>query len=443
MSEYTNPVADIPRQPTLERAVVIGSGIGGLAAGAALQEICNEVIIYEKDQIPLEPTTRKGVPQDEQLHNLLTRAQEHLEELMPGFCESLRQQGAGDANVSLETHVYELGIQMPERDLGLRLMSSWRPKIEYAARELLAGADNVSLRGLSRANGLITDSDNTVRGLIIEDEQGSRTLDASLVIDASGTGSKAHKWFKELDTEEPQVNELQVGQWYVSMLLDRPTDYTDDKSFWLTFPNPPNTRGGLISPLGNDQWYISLSGRRLDSPPRTYEEMIEYASSLEEPTIAELIKSSSPCSAPNLFRKTKASWRRYDLLSNPPSGFMPLGDSIASLNPLFGQGMSVAAWQAAELKEVIGTVQGEDDIREATMLYLSRAALACSAAWSLGDMVNGISPNEKLDGRYWDSLAEAVKHDSDLHRKYVGVWHLIEPVSTLYSPDFLQKVANY
>lgn len=441
MSDYEKAYAE--NQPVIERAVVIGCGVGGLAAAAALRGYCEEVIILEKDEIPQEPVTRKGVPQDEQLHNLLTRAQIHLEELLPGFCEELRQQGAGNANVSAETHVYELGIQMPERDLGLRLMSSWRPKIEHVARGILTSADNVALRGLTRANGLVTDNNNTIKGLIIEDEQGSRTIDASLVVDTSGTGSKAHKWFRELGVEEPQVDELQVGQWYVSMLLERPTDYVDDKSFWLTFPNPPNTRGGLVSPLGNDQWYVSLSGRRVDSPPRTYDEMIEYAESLEEPSIAELIKISTPASSPNLFRKTKASWRRYDLLSNPLTGFVPLGDSMASLNPLFGQGMSVAAWQATELKEAVGTIQDDYDIREATRTYLSRAALACNAAWSLGDMVNGVSPSEKLNGRFWDSLAEAIKHDPELHRQYVGVWHLIEPVSTLYSPDFLQKVSNY
>lgn len=442
MSEYANHCADTLRQPQFERAVVIGSGIGGLAAGAALQEYCEEVIICEKDQIPLEPTARRGVPQDEQLHNLLTRAQVHLEELLPGFSDALRQQGAGDANVSTETHVYELGIQMPERDLGLRLMSSWRPKIEHAARGILAKADNVSLRGLTRATCLVKDN-NSVRGLKIETEGGVETIETPLVIDASGTGSKAHKWLRELGLEEPPTDTLQVDQWYVSMVLNRPKDFADDKSFWLTFPSPPKTRGGLISPVGSDNWYVSLSGRRADRAPRTFDEMREYAETLEEPSIAELLRISKPASTPNLFRKTTASWRRYDKLASPLTGFLPLGDSIASLNPLFGQGMSVAAWQAAELKNVLAGSRDDGELEDVTVDYFRRAAAACVAAWSLGDLVNGVSPNEKLDGRYWDSLAEAIKHEPELHRKYVGVWHLIKPVSTLYSPDFLQSVANY
>lgn len=442
MSEYANHGVEHIRQPLFERAVVIGSGIGGLAAGAALQEICSDVIICEKDQIPLEPTTRRGVPQDEQLHNLLTRAQVHLEELMPGFCDALREQGAGDANVSTETHVYELGIQMPERDLGLRLMSSWRPKIEHAARGILASADNVSIRGLTRATGLITDKNN-VRGLRVETDNGVEVIETPLVIDASGTGSKAHKWLRDLGVEEPHVDTLQVDQWYVSMMLNRPKDYADDKSFWLTFPNTPETRGGLISPVGTENWYVSLSGRKTDTPPRTYSEMREYAESLGEPSIAELLRVSEPASNPNLFRKATASWRRYDQLTNPLSGFLPLGDSIASLNPLFGQGMSVAAWQASELKLVLAQSSDGSELGDVTRSYFARAASACGAAWSLGNLVNGIVPTDKLDGRYWDSLAEAIKDDPELHRKYVGVWHLIEPMSTLYSPDFLQRLSNY
>lgn len=443
MSEYANQDDDTSKQPLFERAVVIGSGVGGLAAAAALQESCEEVIVCEKDQIPTEPVTRRGVPQDEQLHNLLTRAQRHLEELMPGFCDALRQQGAGDASVSAETHVYELGIKMPERDLGLRLMSSWRPKIEHAARGVLVKADNITLRGLTRATGLITDSKNRVRGLRVESDQGLEVVETPLVIDASGTGSKAHKWLRELGLEEPRVDTLQVDQWYVSMMLNRPKDFAGDKSFWLTFPNPPATRGGLVSPVGTDSWYVSLSGRRTDTPPRTYDEMREYAETLEEPSIAELLRISKPASNPNLFRKTTASWRRYDKLTNPLTGFLPLGDSVASLNPLFGQGMSVAAWQAAELKKVLAESRDDSELSDATTEFFSRAASVCGAAWSLGDLVSGVNPSDKLDGQYWDSLAEAIKHEPELHRKYVGVWHLIEPVSTLYSPDFLQAIANY
>lgn len=430
-------------KPVFERGVVVGCGMGGIAAAAALKDCCEEVIVIEKDKIPDEPISRRGVPQDEQLHNLLTRAQIHLDELLPGFCDYLRFQEVGDAIVSTETHVFELGMQMPERNLGLRLMSAWRPKIEHTARELLMNADNISLRGLTRATGLAIDKESYVRGLRVSDRRGSSVVDTPLVVDSSGTGSRAHEWLRELGYESPPVDELKVDQWYVSMIMRRPEKYIDNNSFWLTFPNPPGSRGGLVSPLEGDKWYVSLSGRRVDVPPRTHGEMLEYALGLEDPVIAELIEASHPISTPKLFKKTKATWRRYDQLTNPTNGFLPLGDSIASLNPLFGQGISVAAWQAAELKDILRNVERETELHDATVEFHKRAAIACKAAWTLGDMVNGIIPAELQNAVYWERLANAIRSDPELHRQYVGVWHLIEPFSTLYSPSFLQKLANY
>ncbi|HUD05442.1 MAG TPA: FAD-dependent oxidoreductase [Candidatus Saccharimonadales bacterium] len=417
-----------------ERAIVIGSGMGGIAAAAALRENCDDVVVLEKDEIPTQPISRRGVPQDEQLHNLLTRSQRHLEELLPGFCEALSQRGAGSATVSTETHVYELGVQMPERDIGLRLMSAWRPVIEYVARGILLDSKNIAFQGLSRVTGLVA-SDGKVEGVKLED---NKRLEAPLVIDATGTGSKAHKWFRELGIEEPRVDSLEVNQWYVSMLLNRPADFEDRNSFWLTFPTPLKTRGGLVSPVGTDNWYVSLSGRSQDTPPKSFDEMKQYAATLEESSIAKLLDNAQPLSSPNLFRKARATWRRYDLLADPLSGFLPLGDSIASLNPLFGQGMSVASWQAAELADLLKKHESLT-LKELTTAYLGRAAVASEAAWSLGDLVNA-ETRETLTPDYWEKLATAIRKDADLHRQYVGVWHLIEPASTLYSPAFLDRI---
>lgn len=421
-----------------DRAVVIGCGMGGIAAAAALKDYCNEVVIIEKDAIPSEPVSRRGVPQDEQLHNLLSRAQQHFEELLPGFIGSLSEQGVGDANVAQETHVYELGTRMPERNLGLRLMSAWRPVIEHSARSILLKNNNVALHDLIRVAGLKHSSSGEVCGVEVESSDSSgKVIEAPIVVDASGTGSKANKWLRACGIEEPIVDTLQVNQWYVSMLVKRPDNTKMDGYFWLTFPTPPQTRGGLVSPVGAELWYLSLSGRENDEPPRSFDEMKQYAATLEDEAIAELLEDVHPVSSPNLFKKAKATWRRYDLLDNPLPGFLPLGDSVASLNPLFGQGMSVAAWQAAELKTVME--QGLNT-QELTKKYLGHAAVACEAAWTLGNLVNATGPLANLNGEYWDKLASAIKVDSDIHRRYVGIWHLIEPVSTLYHPEFTARI---
>ncbi len=180
----------------IERAVIIGGGIGGIAAAAALKEHANEVLIIEKDVLHEAPTPRKGAPQDEQLHNLLSRAQIHLDELMPGFTDDLIAHGAGNASASTQTHVFELGTVMPERDLGLRLMSAWRPIIEHVGRTHIGQADNVVLQGLSRVTGIHL-ADGAVSGVLLEGDK-EELIESDLVVDASGVATHADRWLLDL-----------------------------------------------------------------------------------------------------------------------------------------------------------------------------------------------------------------------------------------------------
>jgi 2-polyprenyl-6-methoxyphenol hydroxylase-like FAD-dependent oxidoreductase len=319
--------------------------------------------------------------------------------------------------------VHELGIQMTERDLGMRLMSAWRPDIEDVARGIVTAEHNVSLHGMSKVVGLEAE-EGSITAVKVESAGDVEVIEASLVIDASGTGSKAPKWLQKLGIEQPGVDRSVANQWYASMLMER-TAMKNDNDFWLTFPTPPNSRGGLVSPINGDQWCVSLSGNNNDEAPRDFEGFKEYAAILEDSAIAELLQVARPAGDANVFRKKHATWRRYDQLSEPLTGFLPLGDSVASLNPVFGQGMSVAAWQATELKNIL--CASAPSVEDLTVAYLRKSAQACKTAWELGNLVrdpDSVNIN-------WRDIAALIPDDPELHRKYVAVWHLIEPVSVL------------
>lgn len=430
-----------------ERAVVIGCGIGGLAAAAALRNHYEEVVILERDTIPDNPESRRGVPQDNQLHNLISCAQINLEKLIPGFLDSLREAGAGEASVADETHVYELGIRMPERDLGLRLMSAYRPVIEHVARKKLQEDGQVAIKGLVRATGLQISRSGGLRGVTVDTEEGAKTIPASIVVDATGSASPVHRWLEDNGQQMPPIETAKINQWYVSTVFKRPPNYVGDNDFWLSFPNPPHTRGGLVSPIGDDLWYVSVSGRNNDQPPRTVEEVKAYVTDLEdEASISKLIMNSVPQGKPNLFRKVTATIRRYDLVEHPLPGVIPIGDSIASLNPLYGQGMSVAAWQASELDTLLGDHrQGLIGLHNLTSRYLDRALTVAQEAWDLGEVVDQTisgSPDIELEQvrlRY-RALGQLVEADPALHRLYVSIWHLIEPAKALQDPEILSRL---
>ena len=427
-----------------ERAIVLGCGMAGIAAAAALRNHFEDVVVIERDEISQQPEPRRGVPQHAQLHNLLSCAQFNLEYLLPDFITSLREAGAGDASVADETHVYELGIKMPERSLGLRLMSAWRLVIEHVARQKLQDEGRVAFEGLGRVIGLRKTNGN-LSGAVVEQDGNEKTISASVVVDATGSGSNAFRWLSDISEHVPHSYRVRADQWYVSTIFERPVEYADSNDFWLTFPSQPDTRGGLISPIGNSQWQVSLSGRLVDQPPKTVEEVKAYAATLSDDlSIASLIEHAKPRTVPNLFRKTTATIRRYDLIDKPLAGFLPIGDAVASLNPLFGQGMSVASQQARELDNILSEYgQSSLELPELTTKYLGRALVAAQSAWDLGKVVDQTvsgSADGNEAGLRFEALAQLINDDPELHKLYVSIWHLIEPASALEEPHIQDRI---
>jgi hypothetical protein len=123
-----------------------------------------------------------------------------------------------------------------------------------------------------------------------------------------------------------------------------------------------------------------------------------------------------------LFHKATARRRRYEQLKAPLPGFLPLGDAFASLNPLFGQGISVAAQQATILVDLLEVHDG--DVAALTREYLLRAGAAADRAITLGAAVDAVLPDPA-------GFAAKLAGDPALHALYVRVWHLLEPASAL------------
>jgi 2-polyprenyl-6-methoxyphenol hydroxylase-like FAD-dependent oxidoreductase len=417
----------------MTNAVVIGAGIAGIAAAAALQGTVDNVTILERDILPCGPTARRGVPQSNQLHNLLARAQLHLEDLLPGFCERLRELGCGEGSVSSDTHVFELGTRMPERDLGLRLLCARRPSIDHAARTLLPSSVNVI--DDVRVSDLRRSPDGRVMAIVGERHGQSVEFPADIVVDASGPAALAARWLASSGSAVP-TDETHADQWYVSVEVE-PTGATwDPHRFLLVFPTFPRTRGGLMSPAADGTWHVSLSGKSGDPIPRTFDEMVEYAATLEDAVLSERLTTARQHSTPEVYRKITATWRRFDRCDHLQTGVFAIGDSLAGLNPLFGQGISLIAWEAVTLRDLL-KANGLDDLATVTRRYFDSAAEVVDAAWQLGAMLESslVIEHEGTRVDLSAALASLVGDDPSLHARYVKIWHLLEPADSLADPE--------
>lgn len=402
---------------------MLGGGIGGILAAAALYRAGFRPLVLEQDDLSATALVRRGTPQAGQLHNLLTRAQVHLEELLPGYRDALLRAGGVEAVVSQQTHVRELGIAMPERDLHLRLWSAPRSVLEQVARSLLP--PDCEVRDRTRVTGIDV-ADGRVTAVRVERNGRAEVLPAEWVVDAMGTLSRAAEW----TGSTPPIETNPVRQWYCTAVVERPPEWHGRPDFWLIFPDHPATRGALVSPWGRDRWYVSLSGVTGDPVPRAPEDLIAFSEALPDPQVGDLLRSARVVVPPKVFGKPTAVWRHYEQQPMPVTGLLPLGDAVGSLNPLFGQGVSVAAWQAAGLE---AAVRSSASTGELTRRHLDQMAAACGAAWAL---MNVYAPPEgsdlpRLDDDEWQTLAGRVREDVSAHRRYVGMWHLLEPTSVL------------
>jgi flavin-dependent dehydrogenase len=404
---------DVNAVVTGSRTVVLGAGVAGLAAAAALLPR-GDVLVVERDDVQPASAVRPGVPQAAQLHNLLGRAQLSLERLLPGYCTKLVRAGGRRARAGAQTHVYELGMRMPRRDLGFDLMSASRLLIERVMRSMVVARGGVRFT-TARAIGL-TDDDDRVTGVTVETSTGLETIAANIVVDATGASSSASAWLAALDREPPRAEVATAAHWYVTATFVRPTRWRARDDFWLVFPAAPEACGALLSPGEGATWRVSVFGGPADTPPLSHADVVAYAAGLQDPMIGHVLRGAVALGKATLFRKPTATWRRYDELDQPLTGLLPIGDAVAALDPLFGQGISVATWQAALLADLV--VDPSLDLARLTTEHLRASADACRSAWELGRAVDEAAPG----------LAKSVASDPAAHRAYVEAWHLLRPV---------------
>ncbi len=407
-----------------ETAVVVGAGLGGLCAAAALHGRVPNVVVVERDRLPAGPDARRGVPQSGQLHNLLGAAQSSLDRLFPGSVDAIVEAGGVRGRVSLDTYVYELGLRMPERDLGLSIVCAPRTVIEHTVRSMVAQLPGVRLVDATAVVGVHTE-DGVATGI----KTGSGRVTAALVVDAGGASSPFPRWLADAGIEVPTQQQT-AHTWYGTARY-RLAAGAEPSRFLLVFPTPPRTRGGLVSPVGATEVNVSLNGVVPDDPPRDHAEFRRYAASLEDQAIADLLATAEPVSDPTVFRRPTVVWRRYDRMAHTVAGLLPLGDSLATLDPLHGQGVAVAATEACALVDALDV--HPQTTAELTADYLRRAAEIIRRAWELRD------PSPPA-GSWWEALRDPamaaalrdwVARDEQAHRVYVSAWHLLQPMSEL------------
>src|ERR1700733_5468538 len=129
-------------------AVVLGASMAGLVAARALSEFYETVTVVERDALSEAAENRRGVPQGRQIHALLLRGAQALEEFFPGILDELVAAGApsndfqdlSDLHFNMSGHV---AVQSGSLN-GLRGFSPSRPFLESHVRRRVRAVSNIA-----------------------------------------------------------------------------------------------------------------------------------------------------------------------------------------------------------------------------------------------------------------------------------------------------------
>lgn len=436
-------------------AVVIGGGIAGLLAAKVLLAHFERVTLIERDRFPEEPVFRAGVPQGRHPHILLERGLRVMEELFPGIRSKLSARSAGETDLVAD-HVLYIASQRAERfPSGLPSIACSRLLIEWQLRQEIEQYERLCLLEQHEVIGLLASDDRkAIRGVRLRKRQAmsepgaQEELVADLVVDASGRHSPAPQWLEEWGYTPVEETVINAFLGYASRYYAIPADLQRDWHGVNVQGGPEEKRRvGVILPIEGNIWHVALGGVNKDYPPTQEKDFLAFAKSLPDPILYDAIKDAQPLSPIYGYRRTENRWRHFERMKRFPQGFVTLGDAVCAFNPVYGQGMSVAALSAALLKkELARTSFSTNDF---SRRFQKRLAHVYADPWQLAASTDvRIAPPEgqtfswmaRLLYRYFDTLVECLPTDRRMRIAFLQVMHLLKPASTLFQPAFLLQV---
>lgn len=431
-------------------AVVLGGSMAGLLAARVLAETYAAVTVVDRDDLGVPDAERRGVPQGRHAHVLLARGQEALEELFPGLTDELVASGVPHGEFLVDTRLYFSGHLLRRAPTGLAMLCASRPFLERRVRARVRELSNVSFAPPCDIVGLAATPDaRRITGARVfrrADGSVAETIGADLVVDATGRGSRTPRWLEELGYAPPAEERVEIDVSYATALFRLPADALDGDLGCLQGPTPDFPAGGAFNRLEGGRWLLTLAGVVGRRPPTDPDGFMDYAKSLRFPDIHEAISGAEPIDGPVPYRFPANVRRRYERLARLPDGLVVVGDGVCTFNPIYGQGMTVAAMEALALRShlLANTDPGP-------RLFQRELARVIDTPWEMAigsdlgfPAARGRRTRKlRILGRYVARLHAAAAHDAGLARTFARVSGLVDPPGALLRPGVMARVLRH
>jgi 2-polyprenyl-6-methoxyphenol hydroxylase-like FAD-dependent oxidoreductase len=428
--------------------------MAGLLAARVLADHFDHVTVVDRDRFPAQPEFRKGVPQSRHAHLLLVRGWQILDQLFPGLRDDLVAAGAPTIDLLADFKMLFAAGWVPRIASRFQTVSCSRELLEWNVRRQIDKNRRVSFCEEREVVDLISERAGAqIAGVRMRargnNESGAATeLRANLVADASGRSSRTSQWLTALGYPAPEETTINSFLGYASRYYKRPADYASDwKCLFIGARPPDNPRGGGLFALEGDIWHVTLAGAGRDYPPNDEDGYLAFAKSLASPIIYAAIKDAQPCSSIYGYQRTENHWRHYEWMPRWPQGFVVLGDAVCAFNPIYGQGMTVAARGALALGSLLREErQAMKNDGQMELRFQRALARSNTDAWLMATGEDFRYPTTEGGKRppmtrfthwYMNRVIAAATRNPDVLAAFAAAAHLLAPPASLFHPRIM------
>ncbi|MEB9903502.1 glutamate synthase, partial [Bacillus cereus] len=209
---------------------------------------------------------------------------------------------------------------------------------------------------------------------------------------------------------------------------------------------PDNPYGVLIQTIEDNRYFVTFSGYANEKAPQTDDEFYDFAENLSISNVTDFLNKAEGITDIKTYKIPYQVRRRFDLVNNVPEGLLVVGDAQCRFDPVFGQGVSVAAMEAHQLQLLLQDRKQLD--KTFTQQFYKKAATIIETPWDMTtteisrhpQLKRELTTKQKFQLWYTKQIYRLSASNSDVYIRLVRVMNLIRNPFHLFHPKVLLSI---